>query len=469
MEVPKWLLTENVRLPEFAAVLAGTGAPQAKVDAWAARLRMEQRRKSAFPKNRSPERSPAFAVGELLAWADAKGHQTSVSAVWILQRTLDIAVREAGRASVRAFAAAAVALRAPHLQGTIEDNQLARLQSDSKLAKALGLRVTEAIDATLQSGASHAEVFEVVLADATPSTTRGASTSTGAPLVELLIAVASPRSGELVLDPAMGEAGLLVAAAVRAPGVRLAGRELDPITWHIAAARLRSHGLVADIGDGPSDGLAMVDVEAADVVIIDPPAQDRTVEQWLTTARDHLRPGGSAVVVLPKRAIRRRPTRELPEWDAISTVILAPHRLRPDLSEQIAIVVMTPGGRRDDTLLLDASRFNDQSKTLEEIIAAIAPDIGRTLRAWRRSSATPAGTFPVANVARRQVRNGGILEYLQGEEPKTTEAKRQAHALATQLQALLETSLPEIYKAEYQRTLNRIIDKTNPEGGVPTS
>lgn len=152
------------------------------------------------------------------------------------------------------------------------------------------------------------------------------------PETAALMAELACRAGDSVLDPACGIGALLVAAAGRRAG-RLLGQDNDDATSTIAGTRLRLRGTdaVAVAGDSlRADGFPD---ERVDVVLCDPPFGDRawgydeltsdprwtyglpprgeSELAWVQHAMWHLRPGGTAVILMPSAAADRRSGRRI--------------------------------------------------------------------------------------------------------------------------------------------------------------
>ncbi|WP_328440586.1 N-6 DNA methylase [Streptomyces sp. NBC_00444] len=169
--------------------------------------------------------------------------------------------------------------------------------------------------------------------------------STPSPLAALMAALADAAHGEsrvrLVLDPACGTGGLLLAAArqwgAAEPPLRLRGQELDGALAELAAARLAmdpdSAGSEPDIQDGDSLRSPRKDTEPADVVLCNPPYNERdwgheelatdtrwthglpprteSELAWVQHALAGLTPGGTAVLLLPPSVAARRAGRRI--------------------------------------------------------------------------------------------------------------------------------------------------------------
>ncbi|WP_344629091.1 N-6 DNA methylase [Streptomyces glaucosporus] len=153
----------------------------------------------------------------------------------------------------------------------------------------------------------------------------------------LMAAVAGPAAR--VLDPACGSGGLL--AAARGPGGRpwpreIHGQEADPVLARLAALGLALRGNAAvrvHAGNALRDTGAARDVTGVDAVLCRPPSGERDWGHdelahdprweyglpartepelaWVQHALSRLRPGGTAVLLMPPAAASRRSGRRI--------------------------------------------------------------------------------------------------------------------------------------------------------------
>lgn len=150
----------------------------------------------------------------------------------------------------------------------------------------------------------------------------------------LMAALAGPAG--TVLDPACG-AGSLLAAAQRQPGgppTELYGQDTDPVLARLGALRLALHGTATvQVRDGDSLLADAFPHLAADAVLCHPPFNERhwghaeltydtrweyglparaeSELAWVQHALARLRPGGTAVVLMPPAAASRRTGRRV--------------------------------------------------------------------------------------------------------------------------------------------------------------
>jgi type I restriction enzyme M protein len=148
------------------------------------------------------------------------------------------------------------------------------------------------------------------------------------PLIETIVNVTRPACGELIVDPALGTAGFLVAAqayamANRIKGVRKKARffgvELVRDTHRLALMNAMLHELYGKIVLGDTLAVDGVRLEKADVIVTNPPfgakrGAGRAMTElpfptsnkqlaFLQLIYGALKPGGRAAVVLPDNVL----------------------------------------------------------------------------------------------------------------------------------------------------------------------
>lgn len=219
----------------------------------------------------------------------------------------------------------------------------------------------------------------------------------------LLAALARVGTAGAVLDPAAGEASVLVACARRSSGVRLLGQEIDPVTWRIGRAVLEVRGMKADLGRPGLDSLRddQHAQERVDAVVVDPPlgADAPPLERWVEFGLRHVTPGGRVVVVLPAHevvqvaAARRKPSsavgrlvERLASDGLVEAMVVLPRNLRPDIVGPMLLLCIDTGGRHATIPVFVATVEGD---SLGDAIEPLADRIsrGRLNDAARRGSA----------------------------------------------------------------------------------
>jgi hypothetical protein len=154
---------------------------------------------------------------------------------------------------------------------------------------------------------------------------------TPAPLAGLMVELADVR-GAVVLDPACG-IGTLLMAAHAAGAARLGGQELDLVSAQLAAARTLLHDTVVRVVAGDSLRADAFAGELADVVLCDPPFNDRSWGYdelvsdprwthglpprgepelaWAQHCLARVRPGGWVLLMMPASVANRRAGRRI--------------------------------------------------------------------------------------------------------------------------------------------------------------
>ena len=179
-------------------------------------------------------------------------------------------------------------------------------------------------------------------------------------MVEFMVAVACPKPRQVVLDPAAGEANLLIGLGRTGEGMRLLGQEIDIATWRIARSCVLIEQLDADLGQPGRDSFRedQHPQAHADLVVVDPPLGDDAppLERWIEYGLAHLAPTGRLVIVLPLheivpvRAARRKPDLRLVKMiqalvssRAVEGVVVVPRGERSDLIGPVAILSVVHG------------------------------------------------------------------------------------------------------------------------------
>jgi len=130
---------------------------------------------------------------------------------------------------------------------------------------------------------------------------------TGAVATDLLVALADLAPGQTLLDPAVGEANVLLRAdavtrrvGVDAQVLALAGRDIDPRAWMVAKVRLGLRGIAHQLGDPGCDSTERTQLDGAyDRIVAEPAGGIRSQRAWLTRLPHLLAPDGIAVVAVP--------------------------------------------------------------------------------------------------------------------------------------------------------------------------
>lgn len=240
----------------------------------------------------------------------------------------------------------------------------------------------------------------------------------GEPLARLMAGLSAPPRASAsvppaqVYDPCCGT-GSLLAAAARQGSTSLVGQSADPNLVPLAAVRLMLLADNLDIDIQPGDAL-LADAHAAlaaDAVLCQPPSAQREWGfddlsydprweygmppraepelAWVQHALARLRPGGTAVVLLPPGVAVRRPGRriraELIRRGALRAVIGLPATWAAPYGAPPHLWIL----RRPDLASPAPSRllFVDQSAPVD--VAALSDTADRILEAWRAFERAP--------------------------------------------------------------------------------
>ncbi|MFD7735075.1 N-6 DNA methylase [Kitasatospora phosalacinea] len=415
--------------PEVTAAeiarLAGVG--RAAVSNW-------RRRHPDFPKPAGgTEASPTFRLDQVEQWLRDQGKLAELPLLEQVWRQLETLRDPAGPAAAPLVTAGAVLLllhRDPAARTDLAE------QPDTRLATALpkALRRTAAatlgpdapatLDLPLIAGATHLDLARLLArltADTDPATAYGhlltrhaeANPRLQPPLpadtATLLTALAEPgaapaalaepdptapgRPGRdrVLLDPACGTGGLLLAADAAATTARL-GQEADPALAGVALLRLALAApadapgpLPLDVRPGDALRADAFPGRTADAVLCRPPYNERdwghdqlqydsrwpgrlvpprgeSELAWVLHCLAHTRPGGTAVLLLPPTVASRRAGRrvraELVRSGALRAVAALPAGAAPPYGVPLHVWVLRgpePGDEFRHVLLLDAA------------------------------------------------------------------------------------------------------------------
>ncbi|MER6170039.1 N-6 DNA methylase [Streptosporangium sp. NPDC001681] len=206
--------------------------------------------------------------------------------------------------------------------------------------------------------------------------------ATPEPVARLMAQLCGP-SPEVILDPACGSGALL--KALRDRGVHLLlGQDADAATARLTAAHLALHAATVRVSHGDSLRQDAFPGTLVDAVVCNPPFNDRAwgyeeltadprweyglpprMESelaWIQHALCHLKPGGTAVMLMPPAVAGRRSGRriraQLIRRGALSAVITLPLGSIPNMAVALALWVLrrpadsrTPG----HVLMVDTS------------------------------------------------------------------------------------------------------------------
>ncbi|MFO1536866.1 MAG: N-6 DNA methylase, partial [Actinomycetota bacterium] len=167
--------------------------------------------------------------------------------------------------------------------------------------------------------------------------------ATGAIATDLLVALADLGPGQTVLDPAVGEANLLLGADAATRGARLdaqvlglVGRDIDERAWLVAKVRLGLRGIAHQLGQPGCDSTDPDQLAGAyDRILAEPDVGTRAVRPWLDRLPALLTDDGIGVVAVPEGQLVRSTAAGRRWWDAfqrhVAAGVIAPalHTRRP--------------------------------------------------------------------------------------------------------------------------------------------
>jgi hypothetical protein len=244
--------------------------------------------------------------------------------------------------------AAAVEAASPHLQGLLVAPLRTVALSDGQLRQ-LASHLRQALDADL----SPAGLLDDALDELDAPRLRRRATTTGFVLAQVIITLAGVRTGERVLDPAMGEGELLLWSAGRKDRpAHVMGQEVDEDVAAIARTRFVLHGVDATVRVGDSLGGDRFAGERVDVVLLDPPLDAGSPQAWVRYAVTHLARTGRAVVAVPARTAVRAGLAEPFARGEIEAVVLVPGSTRGGTPEAIAVALLRADAKPGEPVLV---------------------------------------------------------------------------------------------------------------------
>jgi predicted DNA-binding transcriptional regulator AlpA len=334
--------------------------------------------------------SPAYARAEVEEWLGSRGALPELPPTELLWRSIRNAATDKGVTADEALA---------DMTAWAADFLVTRRAEPDSTPPATASPELARLIAETARGDSREQALDTLIERFADSTGARAA-ATPEPVAMLMTALAGPRAGDTVLDPAVGMGNLLFPA--RKYGVsRLLGQDLDVTVAAIAARRFAADADEAEIELAPGDSLRddkFADIEA-DVVVCHPPfgVQDWGIDElasdprweygtpprsegelaWVQHSIAHLRPGGLAMLLMPpaasSRPSGRRIRAELVRHGALRAVVALP----PGAVEPRHIPVHIWALERPDrqgspdprTLFMDAGHLGASwSSATEEIV-----------------------------------------------------------------------------------------------------
>lgn len=401
-------MSETAPLVTAADISRLAGVTRATVSNW-------RRRHPGFP---SPaggnEARPVFDLAEVQQWLRDRGFDSTESPLNHLRTVLRAQVAPTDIPALLAKLAPAGATLGPPVA---EDGKPEVMRAVRAAVDEAGLG--PAIEVLAERGLEE-------------SPTTGVYTTPGE-AADLIAALARPSGAEggTVLDPACGS-GALLAAAARLGARECYGQDILPVQAQRAALNVAVDAPQVEVTTEVGDSLladAFPDIEA-DAVLCNPPNQQRdwgadelaldprwtygvpprgeSELAWVQHALAHLRPGGTAVLLLPpavaSRGAGRRIRGELLRQGVLRAVIGLPAGVAPPRQLGLHLWVLrgpTPGDdRTGDVLFVDAARLDPASDPKPGAVRDLTETV---LEAWRNfdEGSSEKGVMPdVAAVVR---------------------------------------------------------------------
>lgn len=243
--------------------------------------------------------------------------------------------------------------------------------------------------------------------------------STPSDLTHLMVRLGAPKYGT-VFDPACGEGGLLLMAALGddrddSQPMTLVGFERNAEVMNVSRARFFLYGVEADLINTDAFRTRPDELPAADLVLLDPPLgasdwgdADVYLDQrwsygvpppknadlaWLQLAVQSLNNDGRAIVATTPgalfRAGREAEIRSaLLRAGCVSAVVMLPPRLRANTSIPLALwVLRAPSTPRAAVLLIDAGQLGEAGRSVHSLHE---DDIDRIVHVVRDFEADPS-------------------------------------------------------------------------------
>jgi len=332
-------------------------------------------------------------------------------------------------------------------------------------------------------------LFEEVVSRASELDRFRAEFATPDDVTELMIRLAGGRNGT-VLDPACGQGGLLLSAAVhpdrqRSKTAVLIGYEINADVLRIARSRFFLYGVPTDLRHGDVFRVPADELPEANLVLVDPPLsmsnwgdaeiylderwqfgvppRSNADLAWLQLAVQSLTDGGRAIVVTTtgttfrggaEAQIRRR----MLEAGAVEAVIQLPGRLRADTSVPLVLwVLRAPTSEPTKVLLVDASTLGATGRSQHTFDDIEIQRIVDTVRAHEHGGKADGEIAWVVESA-ELVGNDAVLDptrYRPAPEVNLDEVRRRI--------AELRSLVPEA-SADAADALERLLSRLNAEG-----
>ena len=284
----------------------------------------------------------------------------------------------------------------------------------------------DAIQELVHDGTTRAQLFEDLSQRAESADRFRGAHATPEVLSNLLTALVGPVHG-LIIDPAVGEGRLLLAATKNAqPGSSYLGYELVQEPVLTGRSRFFLHDLDVQLNETDVFRVPVEELPAADLVLLDPPFGQRIVDAdilsnkrwaygappassadfaWLQLAVEMLKPGGKAAVLQTPRSMtsggkEAQVRSAMLTAGVVEAAIALPSRLRQDTSIPLAVWLLRHplDATTSEVLLIDGSNLGEAGRSQHSLHDSDIETLRRTVEAFRTASAnlSEPGTADIA-------------------------------------------------------------------------
>ena len=333
----------------------------------------------------------------------------------------------------------------PDLKKTGLDKRFARTQLEpGKLGELIDLVSTIGFGEGGKAKDVLGEVYEYFLGQfASAEGKKGGQFYTPASVVKVLVEVLSPHKGR-VYDPCCGSGGMFVQSErfVEAHGgkredISIFGQEANPTTWRLVAMNLAIRGMGANLGSEPADTFHRDQhpTERFDYILANPPfnISDWGGEKlegdprwvygappagnanfgWLQHILHHLKPSGSAGVVLANGSMSSNQSNEgnirraMVEGDVVEVMVALPPQLFFNTQIPACLWFLTRDkskngrSRKGEFLFIDARKRGQMETRVNRVFdEQDVYFIGQIVHAWRQDGETDAAYTDIPGFCR---------------------------------------------------------------------
>lgn len=325
---------------------------------------------------------------------------------------------------------------------------------------------------------------------------------TPASIAQLIVELAPPA--ETIIDLASGEGGLILLAALhrRAPDVpHLTGFDINEDVHRAARSRFFLYDIRADLRRADVFRVPAADLPKAELVVVDPPfgvsrwgdaeiyqgeqwqfgspSPSRAEFAWLQLALWCLRPGGTAIVVMPAGAAFRgardaKIRTAMLDAGVIEAVVALPSRMLASTAIQTHLWILCADRRPGEpVLMVNASGIGEATRTQTSLSQSDIDKVVHVVTTWRSQGTVEAAPpLSARAVERSEIIDGDLTPERYDPVPqiditalreRTTELRRSIDrrsslALAA-VRSALEGEPPPIERQKARRVGTRPLPK----------